>query len=102
MNETAIVPEPQTAIAAPVPELTQSITGDEEKIPELKKLLDSYNICPHLKAHLAGRLDHLKSNAASIHFHDVPRRDGGWDTHISVRPKHHGKSKMSQGLRVPA
>ncbi len=80
--------------------LRVSIDGDEEKIPELKLIIAASEISPHLKAFLAEELDKLKSNAAEIHLKDVEKTGGGFDLHISVSARHHGKRRMVQGVAV--
>lgn len=79
--------------------LRASIDGDEDKIDALKTLIASYGeVDPNLKSFIAARLDNLASNAAEVHLKDVDRPDGGFDLHITIKPKQHGKVKMVQGV----
>lgn len=82
--------------------LRASIDGDEEKIPELKTIIADMDLHHGLKSYLADKLDKLTSNAAAVHLKDVDRPDGGFDLHISVIPKIHGRRKMVQGVAVAA
>jgi hypothetical protein len=79
-----------------------SIDGEEEKIEALKALVDSSRIDDDLKPWLKKRISLLKSNAAQIHLVDVEKPEGGFDLHISVRAKHHGRVKMVQGMATAA
>jgi hypothetical protein len=77
-----------------------SFDGDEEKIAELKAIVNASELHAGLKAYIADEFDRLGSNAAAIHLKDVEQPSGGCDLHISIRPKHHGKRKLVQGAAV--
>lgn len=110
MTTTTTTNEAQATVIQKIPIPVQGkhplrfgIHGDEEKIDELKKIIQGYDgLHAGLKAYLLDELDKAPGthNAASIDLHDVERPGHGFDLQVSVRWRQHGRRMMSQGLPV--
>ena len=68
-----------------------AVRGITDKIPELRKIVAGLDIDPDLKVYIGTELDELKSNAATIHLHNVERPGGGFDLHLAIVPFHLGQ-----------
>lgn len=67
-----------------------AIRGVVDKIGDLKSFVEKQDFDPDLKTFIQSELDELKSNAAEIHLHDIEHPEGGFDLHLSIRPRHLG------------
>jgi len=67
-----------------------SIRGVTDRIDTLKEFVAAQDFDSGLKVYIAAEIDKLKSNAAEIHMHDVEQPDGGFDLHLSIRPRNLG------------
>lgn len=71
-----------------------AIQGVTDKIDDLRTYIDSLgDIDPDLKRYISTELDELDSNAAEIHLHNVEHPGGGFNLHLSIRPRHLGAPK---------
>lgn len=70
-------------VADPHP-LRFAIVDVTDKIPDLKAFVAAQEFDEHLKAYMASELDEIATNAATINLHNVERRNGGFDLHLSI------------------
>ncbi len=81
------------AVPLPVPgkhPLRFAIKGIVDKIPDLREFIGKQEFDPDLKTYILSELEELTSNAAEIHLHDIEIPGGGFDLHLSIRPRHLG------------
>lgn len=84
-------PTDNIPLPAPVKHpLRFAIAGVTDKIPDLKKFIAEQEFDPDLRTYILSELDELTSNAAEIHLHDVEQPGGGFDLHLSIKPRHLG------------
>lgn len=70
-----------------------AIRGVVDKICDLKSFVEKQDFDPDLKTYIQSELDELTSNAAEIHLHDIEHPEGGFDLHLSIRPRSLGGSE---------
>jgi len=90
INPPSNIPSNIPIPVAPKNPVRFSIEGIVDKIPDLKKYVDTLECDPDLKTFIQSELDEMTSNAAEIHMHDVERPGGGFNLHLTISPVHLG------------
>lgn len=75
---------------APKNPIRFSIRGVVDKVDDLKAFIGQQDFDADLKNYIQSELDELSSNAAEIHMHDIEHPEGGFDLHLSIRPRYLG------------
>jgi hypothetical protein len=98
-------PEPPSNIPLPnkpVQLVRAAVSGVTDRIAELKTYVIAQPLDEHIKNFVLKELDGLTSNAAELHLHDVEMPGGGFNLHLTIKPKHLGGSSTAVFVRRPS
>ena len=62
------------------------VPGVTDTIDNLQKYVAASNLHDGVKAYLATELGLIKTNAATLHLHDVSMPEGGFNLHVTLKP----------------